>query len=96
MAHSRARALARPDNLVRLRDLTTYAPFLDQEGFEIIGLYPMHRWMGQSYIPLVGPVLFSQKPVLDFLFHRERLLGTSTRRQLGWLNILIAQRTGLS
>lgn len=76
----------------RLRTLDAYTPTLKQEGFSIVGIYPMHRWLGRAFVPGLGPAILSWGPILNLLSRWEGLLGQAPEPRPGWLNILIAQR----
>ncbi len=76
----------------RLRTLDAYMPTLKHEGFSIVGLYPMHRWLGRAFVPGLGPAVLGWGPILDLMSRWEGALGQATEPQPGWLNILIAQR----
>ncbi len=77
----------------RLRDLTAYTPTLESEGFTVLGLYPLHRWMGRAWVPVLGPALLNRQPLLDLFAGWEGQLGRAEPPRPGWLNILIARRT---
>lgn len=76
----------------RRRSFEYYISILNQYSFRVLKICPMYYVMGRSLIPLIGPRILGQRPMLNLLLRLEYWLGDRLQSNLDGLKILLAER----